>query len=344
MLKPKNICAMQKSIYILFFILSLSCTKKIETEVYQEKRDNVLNLKNNIEEIKIEDVLINRYSQPFLLDQYLIIGDYTSKDSLVHLFNKNDFKYICSTAIFGPGPTEITSFGSISINEKDREFYISDHGKQKIFTYKLDSILSNPKNYIPTVKVNMNTEQFPNNYYYVNDSLCYASIITPTGSSGFNQSGAIWNMITGKITQLKYTHPQIEKKRVNIAVSMNNKTYIECYSYHDLMTIYDLEGNLKYNIYGPKWDNKTSNKYRYYSSAIFVKNKIVASYSHGRDNFGKQSRPTTLLVFDLNGNYLKTIEIGYNILEFCYDEGDHRIIMTLDDDIQFAYLDLNNII
>ena len=66
--------------------------------------------------------------------------------------------------------------------------------------------------------------------------------------------------MTGKITQLKYTHPEIEKKRVNIAVSIKNKTFVECYDHHDLMTIYDLEGNLKCNIYGSKWNNKTSNK------------------------------------------------------------------------------------
>ena len=309
---------MQKNRYILLllFIFFSSCTKKVATEVYQNKRDNVVNLHSKVKEIGTEDVLINRYSQPFLLDRYLIIGDYVSKDNLVHIFDKYDFKYICSTAFLGPGPTEITSFGSFCINENDREFYISDYGKQKIFTYELDSVLSNPLN----------------------------SIITPTGRSGFNQSGAIWNMMTGKITQLKYTHPEIEKKRVNIAVSIKNKTFVECYDHHDLMTIYDLEGDLKCNVYGSKWNNKTSNKQNYYGSVIFAKDKIVASYSDGRDNFGKQSRPTTLLVFDLKGNYLKTLEIGYNILEFCYDEENNRIIMSFDDDIQLGYLELGNIV
>ena len=337
---------MQKNRYILLllFIFFSSCTKKVATEVYQNKRDNVVNLHSKVKEIGTEDVLINRYSQPFLLDRYLIIGDYVSKDNLVHIFDKYDFKYICSTAFLGPGPTEITSFGSFCINENDREFYISDYGKQKIFTYELDSVLSNPLNYMPTVKVNLNQEQIPNRYYYINDSLCYASIITPTGRSGFNQSGAIWNMMTGKITQLKYTHPEIEKKRVNIAVSIKNKTFVECYDHHDLMTIYDLEGDLKCNVYGSKWNNKTSNKQNYYGSVIFAKDKIVASYSDGIDNFGKQSRPTTLLVFDLKGNYLKTLEIGYNILEFCYDEENNRIIMSFDDDIQLGYLELGNIV
>lgn len=335
---------MEKSIYIFCFLIFLSCTKREKTEIYQIERENIINMHDKVKEIKIDDVLINRYSEPFLLDKYLLIGDYISRDRLVHIFDKQNFKYICSAAYLGEGPTEITVFGSISINEKDHEFYISDHGKQKIFAYKLDSVLLNPQSYTPTVKANINNEQFPNRYYYVNDSLSYASIITPTGNSGFNQSGAIWNMITGKITPLKYTHPEIENKRVNNAVSIENKTYVECYDHHDLMTIYDLEGNLKYNIYGSKWNNTKSNKYRYYSTVRFAKDKIIACYSYGRDNFGKQSRPTTLFVFDLNGNYLKTLEIGYNILEFCYDEEYNRIIMSLDDDIQHAYIDTKDII
>ena len=127
---------MQKNIYILLllFVFFSSCTKKVATEVYQNKRDNVVNLHSKVKEIGTEDVLINRYSQPFLLDRYLIIGDYVSKDSLVHIFDKYDFKYICSTAFLGPGPTEITSFGSVCINEDDREFYISDYGKQYSLT------------------------------------------------------------------------------------------------------------------------------------------------------------------------------------------------------------------
>ena len=98
---------MQKNIYILLLLLFVffsSCTKKVATEVYQNKRDNVVNLHSKVKEIGTEDVLINRYSQPFLLDRYLIIGDYVSKDSLVHIFDKYDFKYICSTAFLGPGP------------------------------------------------------------------------------------------------------------------------------------------------------------------------------------------------------------------------------------------------
>lgn len=51
---------------------------------------------------------------------------------------------------------------------------------------------------------------------------------------------------------------------------------------------------------------------------------------------------THLLVYDLDGNYIKTLNVGYNMNAFCYDPEYNRIIMSLNDEkLQFAYLDLD---
>ena len=54
--------------------------------------------------------------------------------------------------------------------------------------------------------------------------------------------------------------------------------------------------------------------------------------------------PTRFFVFGLNGDYLKTLDVGFQIVSFCYDKDCDRIIMNLDDEIQFGYLDLDKII
>lgn len=47
----------------------------------------------------------------------------------------------------------------------------------------------------------------------------------------------------------------------------------------------------------------------------------------------------------MNGNYLQTLETGYGISDFCYDDENKRIIMSVDDvAIQFAYFDIDGII
>lgn len=49
-------------------------------------------------------------------------------------------------------------------------------------------------------------------------------------------------------------------------------------------------------------------------------------------------------VFNMKGDYLKTLVVGRPINYFCYDKDNNRIIMNLDDEIQFAYLDLEGLL
>lgn len=340
---------MNRLLYLLFIVACWSCTNSSEVEKHQNKRDNIINVRQKIKEIKIEDVLISGSNRLQLMNDYLIISDYNSIDKLIHLFDKNSFNYLTSTTYRGQGPGEIANLGYVAVNEPNRLFYVTDHGKQKIFTYNLDSVLADSL-YMPKDKLKMNERQFPSEYQYINDTLCIGRIIEPIGNSDFKPSVAKWNMTTGEIKLMKYEHPEIEKKRISFAVSMAQGIYVECYSYHDLMTICDLNGDLKYNIYGSNWNNRKSNKISYYGNVAFCGDKIWVTYS-GEDTFSKDpngriksNNPTMFLVFDINGDYIQTLETGYNITHFCYDKEKNRIIMSLNDEIQFAYLDLDGLI
>lgn len=227
----------------------------------------------------------------------------------------------------------------------NNEFYVTDHGKQQIFRFNLDSIFINPF-YIPDIKMEISENQFPYEYQYINDTLLMGVIIEPTGNSGFNHSIAKINTHTGEIKPMIYKHPKIEKKRVCFTASIEHDIYIECYNYHDLMTICKLDGSLKYNIYGKRWDDKVTNKFGYYESVIFCENKIIASYANGKDRYSnsESTYPTQFIVFNQEGDYIKTLDTKYSISDFCYDKDTNRLIMSLDEDFQFAYLDLNGLL
>lgn len=333
-----------KNIFLLVIcVILISCHGNSGTEKHQTRRNNVIQVQDQVKEIEFEDTYLSNFARIHTMDDYLIISDYKSFDNLIYLFDRNNFSLIANIAPRGQGPGEITNIGTIGIDEKNRAFYVNDHGKQKIFSYPLDSVLTNPS-YTPGVKMNMNERQFPNRYVLLNDTLCIGQIIEPIGNYGFNQSIAKWNISTGEIIPMKYTHPEIERKRVCFAVSEENGIYVECYHHHDLFTICDMDGNLKQNIYGRKWDNKTSNKQQYFGDVIIYNNRILASYSDGRENFKevREDYPTQILVFDLTGNYIKTLDIGYNILDLCYDDRNNRLIMQFDDTIQFGYLTLED--
>ena len=148
----------------------------------------------------------------------------------------------------------------------------------------------------------MNETLFPSEYQYINDTLSIAVLIKPTSTSTFNQFLGRWNMNTGEMIPMKYTHPDIQKKRITFAASEKAGIYVECYTRHDLMTICSLDGELLYNIYGPDWDGGNGNKLQSFGTVMIGNDKIFVSYC-GED-YARDSFPTKILVFDLEGNYL----------------------------------------
>jgi hypothetical protein len=328
---------------ILLAFLACSCTVSHDTEKYQSKRDHIINVRDKIVEIQIEEPLLSWYSVLYVMDQYLIIQDLRSFDKLIHLFDRNSFQYITGIAYRGQGPGELANMGFLTTDEAHRRFYVSDHGKQKVFSYDLDSVLSDPS-YMPQVKMEMNEALFPDYYLMIDDSTSIAKIIQPIGSNNFKPYAGKMNMQTGEITLMKYENPRVKgRKRSSIAASVEHGIYVEYYFQNDLMTICDFDGDLISNIYGPLWKEESDQVNAYYQMAVLGGDKIYASYLGGKsiDEQKMQGiRATQILVFDLQGNYLQTLETGLAIVDMCYDEDNHRLLLSLNDEIQFGYLDL----
>ncbi|WP_313382193.1 6-bladed beta-propeller [Proteiniphilum saccharofermentans] len=315
-----------------------SCTGNTGTEKHQNRRNNITDVQERVQEIEIEDVMIGSSARLQLMDDYLVIQDFRSDDLLIHLFNRNNYACVTSAIPKGQGPGEITVMGYIGVNEKKREFYMSDHGKLKIFNYPLDSILNDPY-YMPEEKKEIDNIQFPSEYQYINDTLSFARIIEPTGNVGHNEAAGKWNMQTGEVTKMNYSHPDVEKKRIAIAASLEHGIFVECYINRNLMTIMDLDGNLKYNIYGSNWNSR--DPLRHYGDIIFRKDRIIVSYSGGNWNT-EEYYPDKLLIFNLDGDYIKTLDIGYRIVDLIYDPQKDRLVFNFEDMIQFGYLALDD--
>lgn len=338
---------MNKTIYLfLLIVVCWGCLSNSTTEKHQGRRNNITNVRDQIKEIVIEeDLLIGHYSWPIIIDNYIFIIDYKTANEYIHILDKNSFKYITSTGLKGQGPEEITILGHIAEDKENRKFYVSDHGKNKIFSFDLDSVITDPA-YFPSEKMKMSDQVFPDRYEYVNDTLCIGVTIQRLGNGNFKPIVAKFNMKTGEIVPMSYTiHPDVKKKRICFDISMEHRIYVECYLPHDLMTICSLDGKLKYNIYGPNWDTQTHG-IDHYEGVKFCGNRIVTLYS-GEDFATREGKPiysTKFLIFDLEGNYLKTLETGYPIINFCYDKDNHRILMSINDEMQFGYLDLGKLL
>jgi hypothetical protein len=327
-----------------------SCSKHVETEKYQYKRNNIIQVKDKLVEIPTDSLMFSSHCRPYIIDNYLLIADYKSYDHLLHLLDKNTFRYITGFTYWGQGPGEIANMGTVGIDHSHRSFNVTDYGKQAMFRYNLDSVIANP-DYVPERKVEIHADKIIRDYQYINDSSCIGLVLEPISSSDFKVATGILNTNNGEFTLMPYVHPKIKKKRACFDASLKHGLYVECYYKQNLMTICTLNGELKYNIYGgSNWTENQRGRFEYYQQAAFVKDRIFVLYLNDSAYINHPvmglmgNMATKFLVFDLNGDYIATLETGYRIRYFCYDEGNNRIILNLDDGMQLAYLSLDGLI
>ena len=323
----------------------ISCNKKNQTEIYQTKRDNIVDVHDRIKEIDFgNDIFMFNNTVPVIAKEYLVMNDYKSLDKYIHVFNKETFKYVVSFATRGEGPGEIVRPGYVIYDKTNNKLDMADEGKQNILSYDLDSAILYAE-YMPNIKFKMNKDLLPSSYTYINDSICIGRCVIPIGNSDFKPTMSKFNMKSGTVELFPYEHPKVKKKRTLSDVSPEHGVYVEVHGYHDLMTICSLDGELKYNIYGPEWVDEIIQT-EFYGNVLFADNLIIAQYS-GEKPFTEDHKfnfPTTLLVFDINGNYIKTLETGYSISRMCSDEENNRLILSMDEEMQFGYLDLKGIV
>lgn len=318
---------------ILFQILVLSCKSNAvsETEISQYERNNISDISDNI--VDINPTIIFGKSELNILDDIIVVREmYPHGEKGIHLFDKNSLKYLTSTGIVGKGPGEIANPGDVNPDKQSRVFWTSDHSKGIMYKFPLDSVL-NDDMFKPSEKYELNNELFLERFRFLNDSIAIGKAIHIFPNSSFEVVQAKLNIKTNELQRFGYEHPEATGKRSNsfFNLSVKDNIYVSCYLLCDLITICDLDGNLKYNIYGPGWFNGKNDGNNYFFYVDFYKDRIFASYSgeygtiiEGNTKRGKY--PSRLIVFDLDGNYLETIETGFEFSDFCIDEDNNRIL------------------
>lgn len=334
-----------KFIYNVLFVACIlfnSCKNESPTEKHLKSRNNIVDVHSRIIEISMEDTPISSYANLYSMSNYILLKDHKSPEALIYIFDKTNFKCVANITPLGQGPQEIANIGDFILNEKNGEFYVFDHGKQKLLSFDLDSLINNPSTYKFRTKAEFEKQLYPDRCYYINDTLVISAITQVYEDNRYGELAGTWNMKTGEI-KIGYENPKIKKRRFAYDASEEAGIYVKCYSRYDLMTICNLDGSLRYNIYGPNWDEDITNTCHYNMDVRIGGNKIYALYS-GEDHRTRERYPSKIVIFDCDGNYLKTLETGYHILHFCYDKEFHRLILYTYDEMQFGYLDLEGII
>lgn len=339
---------MRLFIFLLFFALAFCrCESDKSTDKFLKLRDNVVNVQDKIKEVLTGEPYITSWGELCLLDKYLIIKDSKSYDSLIHVFDKNSFQYIRSAGVMGAAPKEITRIGEMFPDKENKKLYVFDMGKICLLSFDMDSLI-NVSDYQFSIKASFEKGVYPVSCHYISDTLSIAERLAwDENVSGAIETLDLWNMQTGEFKK-GYLHPvqlgeAVHTNSFCFAASGDEGIYVICSRFYDLMTICNLDGSLKYNVYGPNWEKKITSTCHYNMDVCIGGDKIYALYA-GAHYGSPDQYPTQMLVYDLDGNYLKTLDFGYHILNFCYDEENYRLIFHADGDIQFGCLDLEGIV
>ncbi|UXE68339.1 MAG: hypothetical protein KA713_07110 [Chryseotalea sp. WA131a] len=317
---------------LLFPLLCISCKDQEKTEKFQSHRTNILDVEKELTNINTDIILGSPLL--YIISDYLIVLDMKpSTNKGIHLFNKNSFKYVASTGIMGDGPGEIIRYGRIGVDNDKQIFWVPDHGKQMLMKFPLDSVLQNP-NFKPTTGLSLLNDLFIERFEFLDDSIVLGKAVNVLSSSSYQMVMAKLNTISNRIDKYGYEQPESGGKKSNsyFALSKPHNFYVNCYLYCDLVTICDLKGNLRYNIYGPdRMDNK-ENMNTYFTGVDLFKNIIFAAYIGDAgivfNEFKRQegSLPTKFLIFNQAGDYLNTFETKHKFSSFCIDEANSRVI------------------
>lgn len=337
-------------IIILITIILHACNKKSPTEIYQKTRDN-----NIIKSAKvINDIntkLLFGESLLYIIDDFLIINEVRPRNNkFIHLFDKNTFEYITSTGDIGKGPKEITRPGRIGLDKKNKNLWLLDHGKQVIWKFELDSVLNNKK-YKPSTKVKINNDMFVERFSFLNDSIAIGKGVKVINNHSFEMVMVKLNIKQNKLEKFGYEHPKILGKKSNslFKLSRENNIYVNCYTECDLITVCKLNGDLKYNIYGPDYSNNEDNNKSYFRGVDITENYIITSYIGDKGIvYNKNKRPTgnlpsKFLIFNLDGTYIKTVDVGIKFTRFCVDKENDRIIAFFNKKNPLGYIDIKEL-
>lgn len=326
---------------------ALSCD--IESEEHYSYWPDMINIEKQLKSIDPGFVIGKSYL--YTLDNVLIILEMNSdKEYGIHLFDKEKFTFLKSTGRRGQGPGEIIRFGRIGVNPVNRTFWVTDHGKQKIFLFPLDSVLTQP-DYLPKISYDMRKDFFMSRFDFLNDSIILGKAVTVLSSNTYDMVTARQNIKTGFIEPFGYENPKITGKKANslFKSSIEHEFYVNAYYYYDFISICNRDGTLRKNIYGPdRTENKNFIK-TYYTEVDIAGSHIIAAYLGDRgivedeDGIQKGALPEKWLVFDQFGEYKFGMRSGHKIYSFCVDEENDRVITFFDDrEPALAYFELPN--
>jgi len=336
---------------VVFCLLLLCSCKRGSNEtnsVFQSERSNVIDVSARIQDIKSQK-LIGKSILYIFGDYLLALELKPSADKAIHVFNRDTFEYVFSFGVLGYGPGEITRSGKLGIDEINKIIWVPDFGKKLLMKFPFDSVLQNDM-FKPSIVLPLSDEMFIEDFECLGDSIALGTAVRPLSGNTFEKVMAKFNLFSGQIEQFGYENPEMTGKlsRSSFCLSTKEGIYVNAYITRDLLTICNVDGSLRCNVFGPDGLVNEDEKKSYFFGVEVANQKIIASYINDAsivlNEFKRQqgNLPTKFVVFDSSGAYLSTLETKHFFTFFCVDELNNRIIISFEDrESPLGYINLD---
>ena len=337
------------SIYIVAALLTLTIATACSNRTSNSRLDGEIieDISELIKSFDTDATPIGAWGDIKSEGKWIFINNPQSIDTIVSVFDAKSLRWEGNIAKSGPGPDEIISPGTVVYDNERDDMIIFDYGQLKVKAFNVDSALKQ-EYYSPHVIQHIPSGQFPSRYVRVNDSIGFARMITlpknPKKNRGYTQSLCRYNLSTGEMKEFSTADRQ-EGLMTLFGINPELKLLVECAINNDLLTIYDFDGNKLKEIPGPEYNNDEIDKQKiYFRQVVVTQDNILALYS-GSDDRKINAYGRYIQVYDIDGNYIKTLDSGKLISSMDYDKNTGRLLMRFNDpDIQLGYVDLNKVL
>ncbi len=324
---------------LLFTMWSCGTKDTSPVIIHESVRDNHMNATDMV--VSIEDNLPDMHSFTLLIP---------AGDTLLFHDKKGELQFaaydiLADTTIgqfgkFGNGPGEIANFGSTFYNPNSKILYGYNANKNIVSGFYLPRAVTN-QDYDAFDKFKMKTFMNPILCpYYINDSTIYCMVYASKGTAEFQLAN--WNFITNKVVPFDSIDYYDNAKFV-ITLSPEKDRIFAADKQQDIRSIYTLDGKLCRRIFGPDYTGKINTRDSYFSAPEICGDKLILRYSGPGNNNSKQIIYNTLIITNLDGNYIKTLDFDFSINSIAYHAKTNRLYMTTDGEPQFCYLPLDKL-
>ena len=282
---------------------------------------------------------MHKMTQIYALDDLLIFYDFMSVDRHFFAYDVINDSSMSWFGKHGNGPGEISNFANICFDRKNGILYGLDGNRWQFLGFNVKEAIHN-QDYNPFLKTSLDTTNgrtIVNMAQYINDStvICTIYYDLQKGSNRKNLLGRI-NLLTGETTAIEKEDPDGEL--FSIAVMPESNRVFMAGKTRDILKITDFQGNIINTIKGADFRKTRDKQLSYFSNAISGGGYFFAVFNGKYDS--EHSAGKDILVFDKDGNYLKTLCIDVPIVGICYNYMNNRLYVSTDDTPQFGYIQL----